>query len=230
MREQSSQLILLRHGQSVWNAKNLFTGWVDVPLSPKGVEEAIAAGEQIKAIPIDVVFTSTLIRASMTACLAMSRHSSSKVIVRQSQLTGEYEGWSQDHSSKVEEHSTPMIENPALNERMYGKLQGSDKDEMRQKYGKEQVHIWRRSFDTPPPQGESLKMCAERTLPYFNGEIKKALAEGKNVLIAAHGNSLRSIVMAIENLSEEEVLGLEIPTGKPLFYEYNEGQLSKKKG
>ncbi len=190
-----ARLILLRHGQSVWNAANKFTGWTDVDLSEKGEVEAATAGEQLANVRIDVVHTSDLMRAQRTAAIVMKHNRASS--------------------------DTPTHHDYRLNERHYGALQGLDKDETRAKYGAEQVHIWRRSYDVPPPEGESLAMCAERTLPYLKEEIMPDLEAGKNVLVAAHGNSLRSIVMDIEGLSKEEVLSLEIPTGVPILFEFD---------
>ncbi len=194
-------MVLLRHGQSVWNAENKFTGWIDVNLSKKGEEEAISAGEILSKIKFDVIHTSELIRAQRTAEIVMSHNTASE--------------------------NPPTRHDQRLNERHYGSLQGLNKDETREKFGAEQVHIWRRSFDVPPPDGESLKMCAERTLPYLTEEIEPDLNSGKNVLVAAHGNSLRSIVMSIENLSPEEILSVEIPTGSPIHYEYENGKYSR---
>ncbi len=190
-----ARLILLRHGQSLWNAANKFTGWTDVDLSEKGEQEAATAGEQLADIRVDVVHTSDLMRAQRTAAIVMQHNRASSDV--------------------------PTHQDYRLNERHYGALQGLDKDETRAKYGAEQVHIWRRSYDVPPPEGESLAMCAERTLPYLKEEIMPDLEAGKTVLVAAHGNSLRSIVMDIEGLSKEEVLSLEIPTGVPILYEFN---------
>ena len=212
----NAKLVLLRHGQSVWNKKNLFTGWVDVPLSPEGIEEAIRAGQSIDGIDFSVVFTSTLIRAKMTAAIAMSNRE--KPIVFQS------DDKRMAHQNK---EVVPAIMSWHLNERMYGDLQGMNKDEARAQFGKEQVHIWRRSFDVPPPNGESLEMTAERTLPYFKESVEPYLAKGENVLISAHGNSLRSIVYMIERMSKDEILNCEIPTGQPLHYTYVNGQYEK---
>lgn len=204
-------LILLRHGASVWNDKNLFTGWVDIPLSAKGVEESRQAGEAIAHLPIDIIFTSTLIRAQMTAMLAMLQSGRTPCIVHEDVVI---------HHAKVRDEVIPVRTAWQLNERMYGELQGMNKDETRQKFGAEQVHLWRRSFDEAPPGGESLKMTSERTIPYFQEQIVPCLDQGKNVFIAAHGNSLRSIVMKLENLSSTEVVELEIPTGVPWIYEW----------
>ncbi len=194
-------MILLRHGQSVWNAANKFTGWTDVELSEVGEVEAAKAGEDLAEIHIDVVHTSDLIRAQRTAAIVMEHN----------RVSGD-----------VHTHRDFR-----LNERHYGALQGLDKDETRAKYGKEQVHIWRRSYDVPPPEGESLEMCAERTLPYLSEAIIPDLEEGKTVLVAAHGNSLRSIVMNIEELSREEILEVEIPTGVPRIYTYHQGKFTR---
>lgn len=209
-------LILLRHGASVWNDKNLFTGWVDIPLSSKGVQESLRAGEVIAKLPIDVIFTSTLIRAQMTATLAMLNHPKTPFIVH----GGE---WETVHSEECRKGMIPVRCAWQLNERMYGELQGMNKDEMRQKFGADQVQLWRRSFDVAPPGGESLKMTSERTIPYFNEEIMPLLKQGKNVFISAHGNSLRSIVMMLENLTPEQVVQLEIPTGAPWIYRNEKG-------
>ena len=194
-------MILLRHGQSVWNAANIFTGWTDVDLSEVGVAEATKAGGQLAETAIDVVHTSGLIRAQRTAEIVMENNRVSS--------------------------NVPTHRDIRLNERHYGDLQGMNKDETRAKHGKEQVRIWRRSFDVPPPGGESLEMCAERTLPYLTEAIIPDLESGKTVLVAAHGNSLRSIVMKIENLSKDEVLNLEIPTGVPRTYTYDDGVFTR---
>ena len=192
-----ARLILIRHGQSVWNASNRFTGWTDVELSEKGVMEAQEAGRQLSGIRIDVVHTSDLIRAQRTA----------EIVMRHNESSGD---------------DVPTRYDWRLNERHYGSLQGLNKAETAEKYGAEQVQIWRRSFDVPPPEGESLEMTAERTIPYFSEEILPDLESGRNVLVSAHGNSLRSIVMFIEDISPEDIVSLEIPTGSPLFYIHDE--------
>ncbi len=188
-------LILLRHGQSQWNLENRFTGWVDVDLAPKGVEEARRAGELLRDLPIDLVFTSVLTRAIRTADIALET---------------------------AGKNGLPMEKNQALNERHYGDLQGLNKDEMRKKFGNEQVHIWRRSYDTPPPNGESLKDTLERVLPYYEEHIAPKLRAGKNVLIAAHGNSLRALIKHLEHISSDEITQLNIPTGVPRVYELDD--------
>lgn len=226
--KKSSKLILLRHGESEWNRLNLFTGWVDVPLSQKGVDEAIKAGEKIKDIPIDVIFTSTLIRAHMTLFLAMLKHSSKKTPIFQHR-SGKMKDWAKIYDEKSFESTIPVHYSWHLNERMYGELQGLNKQKVREKYGEEQFKLWRRSYDHAPPSGESLKMTSERTLPYFKENIIPFLNDQKNVLISAHGNSLRSIVMHIENLSKEEIIALEIPTGEPIIYNYDKQIFVKEK-
>ena len=196
-----SNLILIRHGQSVWNAANRFTGWTDVELSEVGVSEAEEAGRSLSSQRIDVVHTSDLIRAQRTAEIIMSLNEAS-------------EGYSTKYDWR-------------LNERNYGSLQGLNKAETAEKFGAEQVHIWRRSFDVAPPDGESLEMTAERTIPYFEEEILPDLQAGKGVLVSAHGNSLRSIVMHIEEISPEDIVSLEIQTGSPMFYKFEGGEISR---
>jgi 2,3-bisphosphoglycerate-dependent phosphoglycerate mutase len=222
-----AKLILTRHGESIWNQKNLFTGWVDVPLSENGVKEAIEGGRKIKDIPIDVAFTSELIRAQTTAVLAMLNHSSNKTLVFDHTGNRKLKKMGYINSEKAKQSVIPLYHSWRLNERMYGDLQGQNKDEARAKFGKEQVHIWRRSFDVAPPNGESLKGTAKRALPYFKKKILPYIEDNKNVFIAAHGNSLRAIVMYLENLNKEEIVKLEIPTGRPIVYEYNDGKWIK---
>jgi 2,3-bisphosphoglycerate-dependent phosphoglycerate mutase len=197
-----TQLVLIRHGQSQWNLENKFTGWIDIPLSPKGEEEAREAGEKIKNFKFDKVYTSVLERAIKTY-----------------EIAAEVAGFK----------NLPVEKDKALNERMYGDLQGLNKDDMRKKFGAEQVHIWRRSFDVPPPNGESLKDTAERVLPYWRSHIEPDLKAGKNILVVAHGNSLRALIMHLDNLTGEEVVKLEIPTGIPILYEFDKGMKVVKK-
>jgi 2,3-bisphosphoglycerate-dependent phosphoglycerate mutase len=226
--KKGAVLILMRHGQSIWNERNLFTGWVDIPLSKKGIEESLKGGEKIKEIPIDLIFTSSLVRAQMTAFLALLSHKSGKVPVFQHEKGSKLEKWSKIYSKESEEETIPVYSSWHLNERMYGQLQGLNKDEMRKKYGNEQVQIWRRSFDVAPPSGESLQMTAKRTIPYFQKKIVPCLKAKKNVLIAAHGNSLRSIIMDLDGLSKEEVVQLELATGCPIIYHYVDGKWKKR--
>lgn len=211
----------MRHGQSFWNKKNLFTGWVDIPLTEEGIQEAMEGGKRIKDIPIDVIFTSALVRAQMSAFVAMLHHSSKKIPVLVSHEK-KMQNWGKIHDKQAKSTIIPMYHSWHLNERMYGNLQGLDKEKLRQKYGKEQVQIWRRSYRQAPPEGESLKMTSERTLPYFTKEIVPYLDKGKNVFISAHGNSLRSIIMHLEKLDEEQIVHLEIATAAPVVYSYHQ--------
>jgi 2,3-bisphosphoglycerate-dependent phosphoglycerate mutase len=220
MSHKKAKLILMRHGQSEWNRLDLFTGWVDIPLSAKGVEESIEGGKKIASIPVDVIFTSSLIRGQMTAMLAMINHSSGRVPCVQHPGEGKLDEWGQVYSDATKENCIPVYCAWQLNERMYGKLQGMNKQEMRKKFGDEQVQIWRRSYDGAPPEGESLEMTAARTIPYFMEQILPLLESGKNIFIAAHGNSLRSIVMFLDQLSHEQVVKLEIATGAPIVYTF----------
>ena len=187
-----ARLVLLRHGESQWNLENRFTGWVDVPLTPRGVQEAKNAGDKLRGFTFDRAFTSVLVRANETLRLALDAIGQSII---------------------------PVEKDKALNERMYGELQGLNKAETAKKYGEAQVKIWRRSYDVPPPGGESLKDTAERVLPYYEQTIKPYLLKGETILVAAHGNSLRALIMELEQLSREQVLELNIPTGAPLLYE-----------
>lgn len=223
------KLILLRHGQSEWNKLNVFTGWVDIPLSQEGIAESIKAGKRIADMPIDMIFTSSLIRAQMTVMLAMLQHKSGKIPYVQHPGQGHLEEWSHIYSPETAAKCVPVYEAWQLNERMYGKLQGMNKQETREKYGDEQVHIWRRSYDIAPPDGESLEMTADRSIPYFKEKIVPYLEKGQNVFVCAHGNSLRSIMMYLDGLSKEEVLKLELPTGLPIIYEYKDGNWHKER-
>lgn len=214
-----AKLILLRHGESLWNKKNRFTGWVDLPLSKKGIQESLEAGKKIKDLPIDIIFTSTLVRAQMTVFLALSEHSSNKVPVVQHE-EGKLKTWAKIYDPHAQAETIPVFCSWHLNERMYGELQGLNKAEVAQKFGEKQLKLWRRSYDVAPPGGESLAMTAARTIPYFTQHILPHIQAGKNVFIGAHGNSLRSICMHLDNLSEEEVLQLELATGDPIIYNY----------
>ena len=218
------KLILMRHGKSSWNERNLFTGWVDIPLSEKGIEEAVEGGKRIREMPIDVIFTSTLVRSHMTLVLVLMQHVSKKVPVFLHPGDEKLEGWEKIYGEEARKETIPVYMAWELNERMYGHLQGLNKAEMAEKYGADQIHIWRRSFDVAPPGGESLEMTAKRTLPYFREKIVPYLEKGQNVFVVAHGNSLRSIVMDLDGLSKEQVVKLEIPTGEPLVYSYEKGR------
>jgi 2,3-bisphosphoglycerate-dependent phosphoglycerate mutase len=197
-------VILVRHGESQWNLENRFTGWVDVPLSSKGIEEARSAGQKLKNYKFDKAYTSVLQRANRTLDIIL-------------EISGQ--------------QNIPVEYDKALNERHYGALQGLNKEETAQKYGKEQVHIWRRSYDVPPPKektelnpdgySESLKDTAARTLPYWEKKIFPDVLAGKELVVVAHGNSLRSIVMHLDGLTREQVIELNIPTGVPLLYVFD---------
>lgn len=195
-------LVIVRHGQSEWNLKNRFTGWVDVDLSPKGIAEAREAGKKLSNFRFDAAFSSVLQRANKTLDAILEQNGQSNLHVER---------------------------NEALNERMYGDLQGMNKDEARKEFGEEQVHQWRRSYDIAPPGGESLKTTGDRTLPYFDSQIAPLLKAGKSIIIAAHGNSLRALVKHLEKLTPEEILAVEIPTGTPIVYELNEDLSVRKK-
>ena len=192
---KSRNLVLVRHGQSEWNAKNLFTGWKDPGLTDQGVAEAKNAGRLIleQNIRFDLMYTSMLSRAQKTGDIILG---------------------------VLNHKEVPIVKNEALNERDYGSLAGLNKDDARKQWGEEQVHIWRRSFDIPPPDGESLKDTADRVLPYFEAEIMPKVISGSSVLIAAHGNSLRALIMKLDSISSEDIVKLEIPTGAPIQYEF----------
>lgn len=190
-------LILVRHGQSEWNEKNLFTGWENPGLTDKGMHEAKIAGSLIKnlGIKFDYMFTSALIRAQLTGSIILEN---------------------------LDQAGINIIKNKALNERFYGDLQGLNKDECRKKWGNEKVQIWRRSYDKGPPGGETLKETGERVLPYYLEEILPLILENNNIIIAAHGNSLRSLIKYLDDISDEDIVKLEIPTGAPMHYVFNQ--------
>lgn len=196
------KLVLVRHGQSQWNLENRFTGWVDVPITPLGENEARRAGKELKGIKFDLAFTSNLKRAQQTLGIILE---------------------------EIGQTAIPVKKDEALNERHYGDLQGLDKAETAKKYGDQQVHIWRRSFDVKPPNGESLKDTAARTLPYFDKFILPAAAAGQNVLVSAHGNSLRAILMELEKLTPEQIMQVNIGTCLPIYYDIGpKGEVLKK--
>lgn len=189
-----SDLLMIRHGQSVYNLKNLFTGWVDVPLSAQGIKEAKEAAEKLKDYPIDVAYTSKLIRAIDTLHFILAVNKNKDI---------------------------PVVEDAALNERNYGDLQGLNKAEVAKKHGDEQVHIWRRSFDIAPPGGESLKDTAERAMPFYRSHIAEDLKKGLNVLVVAHGNSLRAIMKNLDGINDDDIANLNLDTGKIYLYRFD---------
>jgi 2,3-bisphosphoglycerate-dependent phosphoglycerate mutase len=197
-----SKLLLVRHGQSEWNQANLFTGWVDVDLTDQGINEAKQGARAIKeqGLRFHKAFTSELTRAQRTLDIILQ---------------------------ELGQTDLEIVRDKALNERHYGDLQGKNKAEMREQFGDEQVHVWRRSYEVAPPNGESLKDTAARAIPYFEQNIVTCLEAGQDIIVSAHGNSLRGIVMKLDNMSGEEVAGLEIPTGKPLLYEYDNGSFRR---
>ena len=197
-----SNLVLVRHGQSEWNEKNLFTGWKDPELTQKGAQEARNAGRELlgQEYAFDVMYTSALRRAQETGRIILEEMGLADIVT---------------------------VRDQRLNERDYGDLSGLNKDDARERWGEDQVHIWRRSYDTPPPGGESLKDTATRVLPYFEEVILPSLVAGKNILVAAHGNSLRALIMKIESISSVDIVKLEIDTGKPICFSCEDGKVTR---
>ncbi|PSB14570.1 2,3-bisphosphoglycerate-dependent phosphoglycerate mutase [filamentous cyanobacterium CCP2] len=228
-----SKLILLRHGQSLWNAANKFTGWVDVPLSERGRAEATIASCKLRdaGYTIDFCFTSMLIRAIETAIVCLTECDEIRggkiPIIQHAMDDPDWHGWNKYEGDPAQE--LPICPSALLDERYYGSLQGLNKSEMAEKYGAEQVRIWRRSYSEKPPGGESLEDTAKRTIPFFRDRILAHIKQGENVLVAAHGNSLRSIIMDLDKLTPEEVPLLELATGVPIVYNIDsEGQVINK--
>ena len=202
---KNKNLILVRHGQSEWNQKNIFTGWENPGLTQQGREEAKLAGILINNLEIkfNYLFTSALVRAQLTGSIILDN---------------------------VNQENVKIIKNKALNERYYGDLQGLNKDECRNKWGEDQVQIWRRSYNVGPPGGESLKETGERVMPYFLNEIFPLIVKGENIIVSAHGNSLRSLIKYLDKLSSEEIVKLEIPTGSPIHYLFDDnGEILNKR-
>ena len=228
-----AKLILIRHGQSLWNAANKFTGWVDVPMSDRGRAEATIASCKLRdaSYTVDICFTSMLIRAIETAIVCLTECEAVRgdriPYLWHDPAEPDWHGW--DHHIGDPDKELKIIRSPALDERYYGDLQGLNKAEMAKKFGEQQVHLWRRSYDVRPPGGESLADTVKRTVPFFDQAIVPELKAGKNVLVAAHGNSLRSILMVLDGLSEEAVATLELATGVPIVYEVDaEGAFTNK--
>ena len=212
-----AQLILIRHGQSQWNKENRYTGWVDVPLSKQGEQEAAEAGKKLADFKIDKVYTTPLQRANQTFRI-LWENTGKKDYILYRHHAGRLKDWAHFTSQENEPHIDAFIVED-FNERYYGDLQGLNKEESKKTFGEEQVRLWRRSYDVPPPNGEALKDTLERVLPTYKALVEEDLRSGKNVLIVAHGNSLRAISKHLEGISDNEILNLEIPTGTPIVYE-----------
>tara|TARA_Y100000034_G_C6851343_1_gene386272 strand:- start:365 stop:1075 length:711 start_codon:yes stop_codon:yes gene_type:complete len=223
MRCYQGYLILIRHGESRWNLTNKFTGWVDVPLSERGIREAIKAAKSLEGIKLDIAFTSTLERAQATLSMILTKQDYTGIYLHKEKKR---RLWSKH---KFEKKELPVYVHDALNERYYGKLQGMNKDFARKKFGKDVVFKWRRSYKTRPPGGESLRDTYRRTIPYFKKKILPELYQKKNVLIVAHGNSLRAIVKYLDNISDEQIPHLNLPTGQVIVYKCSGGKLKKRK-
>jgi 2,3-bisphosphoglycerate-dependent phosphoglycerate mutase len=226
-----SKLILIRHGQSLWNAENKFTGWVDVPLSKQGRAEAAIASSRLKDYRVRICFASMLFRAIETAIVILTEVNDicdGRVPIIKHEIDDQdWHGWDNYQGDRHQE--LPIYLSSILDERYYGELQGLNKAETATKYGEAQVLLWRRSYSVRPPNGESLEDTQKRVVPYFNGQIMSHLQKEENVLIVAHGNSLRSIIMRLENLSPEAVMNLELATGIPIVYDINpSGQVTHK--
>ncbi|RME31964.1 2,3-bisphosphoglycerate-dependent phosphoglycerate mutase [Candidatus Woesearchaeota archaeon] len=219
-----SYLILVRHGESRWNIANRFTGWVDVPLSENGIYEAMMAAKRLEGLRFDIAFTSTLMRAIETLLIILAKQDYTGVFVHSA---GKGRQWSRHTTLGRKE--IPVYCDEALNERYYGRLQGMNKDAARRKFGKQQVFIWRRSYDVRPPGGECLHDTYKRAVPYFQRKIMPHVRRGKNVLVSAHGNSLRAIIKYLDKISDEQIPHLELPTGKPVLYKWSRGKLVREK-
>jgi len=215
-----AELIIIRHGESVWNQQNKFTGWMDVQLSPKGIEEAKNAGLELRGYKFDKVFVSHLTRAIDTMHILLENNGEK----RTQTIThyDDHEMMKREHSSQNSDDELKIIQSKALAERYYGDLQGMNKDECRKKFGEEQVHIWRRSYDIQPPNGESLKDTLHRVMPFFNKYIVPELKGERKILIVAHGNSLRAIVKHLEHISDADIPNYELATGVPIIYELDD--------
>ena len=222
-----SYLVLVRHGESFWNEEgyNCFTGWVDVANLPSGIKKLIKAGKLLENFKFDIAFTSELYRGIETTMIILSYNkvSGTPIILHENDRTAK---WSKFYHKDFGKY-VPVIRAWQLNERYYGKLQGMNKDKARKKFGEDKVFLWRRSYDIAPPGGESLKDACKRVVRYFNQKILPHLKKGKNILIGAHGNSLRALVSYLDNLPKEKIPKLEIRKGVPLIYRYSKGRFIK---
>jgi len=219
MNHKTAQLTLLRHGESIWNQQNRFTGWVDVSLSRAGMQEASKAGKLLTEQRYDVAFTSSLLPAQDTLYEVLKQNSHCDQYMRIHESASQW--YEHFVAAKDDLNELKIYISDKLNERYYGDLQGRDKEQARREFGAEQVHIWRRSYDVPPPNGESLAMTAERTIPYYQSKIMPHLENGESVLVTAHGNSLRALIMYIEEMSKEQILAFNLPTGTPHIYYFD---------
>ena len=214
-------LILVRHGESRWNIANKFTGWVDVPLSEVGIHEALISAHRLEKINFDIAFTSRLARAMETLLLILSEQQRTAIVMHESK---KMKDWAK-HAGDFAKDEIPTYDDWRLNERYYGSLQGMNKDAARKKWGQTKVHTWRRSYKVKPPKGESLEDVYKRTIPYFRDTIMPHVKKGKNVIVSAHGNSLRAIIKYIDDINDEDIPNLELETGKPVIYKWLRGNL-----
>ena len=215
-----SYLILVRHGESRWNLNNKFTGWIDVPLSPNGIKEALSCAKKLEGLTLDVAFTSKLTRAQETLLLILAKQKYTGIFLHKKKRY--------HLAKKFEKHEIPIYSDEALNERYYGRLQGMNKNAARKKWGKPQVFKWRRSWDQNPPGGEALKDVYKRVIPYFKQKIMPELKKN-DVIISAHGNSLRALMKYLDKIPDDKIPFLEIPFGKPIIYKHTKGKLIKEK-
>ena len=213
------QLVLVRHGKSVWNGQNRFTGWVDISLAREGMEEAVRTGRLLRNMHFDLAFTSSLLRAQDTLYEILKQNLHCDQYMRIHELSSDWYEHFVPVTTDLSELKIYISEK--LNERYYGDLQGRNKDAAKEEYGADKVHLWRRSYDIPPPGGESLEMTAQRVIPYYKTHIKPHVAKGESVLVSAHGNSLRALIMHLEQLTKEQILDYELPTGSPHVYRFD---------
>lgn len=224
-------LVLVRHGEARLNLEKRFAGWLDTPLTEKGIEDALHCASDLAGIDFDLAFTSRLIRARETLFLILSKQKKAGIVVHEAEAEGEAASHRERYSfpEKLTDEVIPIYSNEALNERYYGLLQGKKKKKMKEKYGDEQIFIWCRSFETGPPGGESLKDIYARAVPFFEKEILPAVKDGKNVIVCAHQNSLRALIKHIENISDEDIPSVALATATFLVYRYSGGRLVKEK-
>lgn len=218
-----SYLILVRHGESRWNLANKFTGWIDVPLSSNGIKEALSCAKKLEGLTLDVAFTSKLTRAQETLLLILAKQRYTGIFMHDKNKKR------YSLAKKFEKNEIPIHSSKALNERYYGKLQGMNKNAARRKWGKEKVFKWRRSYDIHPPGGECLKDVYKRVIPHYKKNIFPELKKKNDVIISAHGNSLRALIKYLDNISDKKIPFLEIPFGTPIVYKYSRGKLIKEK-